>query len=86
MLEEQIFPSNKQIIQKDTQRIRKIFNVFYIRFYSIRRRVAIIVAIQFFDSIFDDFGSSFNNAALLQFFCQLRLRLKRKHHLRHDYR
>ena len=80
------FISNKEIIQKDTQRFRKIFNVFYIRFHYIRRRVAIIVAIQFFDTIFDDLGCNFNNAALLLFLCQLPLRLKRKHRLRHDCR
>ena len=81
------FLSNKQIIQNDTQRFRKIFNVFSRWFYSSRRRVPIIVAIQFFDSIYDDLDSSFNNAALLLFFCQLSLRLKlKKLHLRHDYR
>ena len=63
------FLSNKQIIQKDVKRFRKIFDVFFRRFYSIRRRAAIFVGIQFLDSIFDDFGSSFNTAALLPFFC-----------------
>ena len=38
--------------------------------------LAIIAAIQFFDSIFHEFSSSFNNSALLKFFCQLPLRLK----------
>ena len=80
------FLSHKQIIQKDMQRFREIFNVFSRWFHFTRRKVAITVAIQFFDSIFDGFGGSFYNAALLLFFCQLPLRLKQKHYLRHDYR
>ena len=76
MLEEQIFPFKQTNYPNDMQRFRKIFSVFSRWFYSSRRRVPIIVAIQFFDSIYDHLGSSFNNAALLLFFCQLSLRLK----------
>ena len=71
--EEQIFPFQQKTYPKRYKGIEEDIQHFFRRFYSIRRRTAMIVDMQFPDSNFDDFGSSFNNAALLLFSCQLPL-------------